>query len=101
MKLPARILNLEATIKEEYQGLKPKFAIRGDDHGLFTVDDSTGYLMLVSSPDREQRDLYELKIRLSMRTSNEREVPVLFYTLYVNDNLKETESKSNRPKDSS
>ena len=55
-----------------------------------------GYLMLVGSPDREQRDLYEIQLRLVMRqasTQNGREVPVLFYTLYVNENVKETESK--------
>ena len=53
--------------------------------------------MLVGSPDREQRDLYEIQLRLVMRqasTQNGREVPVLFYTLYVNENVKETESKT-------
>ena len=40
VKLPARILNLQGAIKEEYQdGLNPKFQIQGEDYGLFTVDD--------------------------------------------------------------
>ena len=49
--------------------------------------------MLVGSPDREQRDLYELNIRVAMRKASEREVPVLFYTLYVNDKIQDTEGE--------
>ena len=43
--------------------------------------------MITNSPDREQRDKYALKIR-AVKTPevSEREVPVFFYTLYVQDN---------------
>ena len=43
-----------------------------------------GHLVITNSPDREQRDKYTLKIR-AVKTPevSEREVPVFFYTLYV------------------
>ena len=42
--------------------------------------------MLTESPDREQRINYVMRIRCVERTEiAEREVPVFFYTLYVQD----------------
>ena len=49
-----------------------------------------GHLVVIHSPDREQRDKYTIKIR-GVQTPNvsEREVPVFFYTLYVKENEKD------------
>ena len=42
--------------------------------------------MLLNSPDREVKDEYEIKILGKVRTdASGREVPVLFYTVYVNE----------------
>ena len=49
-----------------------------------------GHLVVIHSPDREQRDKYTIKIRAVQTPNvNEREVPVFFYTLYVKENEKD------------
>ena len=53
---------------------------------LFTL----GELVIIHSPDREQRDKYTIKVR-AVKTPkvSEREVPVFFYTLYVQEKERE------------
>ena len=49
-----------------------------------------GHLVVIHSPDREQRDKYTIKIR-AVKTSkvSETEVPVFFYTLYVQEKTRD------------
>jgi hypothetical protein len=47
---------------------------------------SSGYLIITESPDREQRNSYVINVRCVEKPEiAEREVPVFFYTLYVQD----------------
>ena len=61
------------------------FEIIGSDHGgIFKIDHRTGYLQITESPNREQRETYLLNLKTYLKPpSSEREVPVFFYTLYV------------------
>ena len=85
MRTPAKILDLKGLLtnpKEE----NVIFNLN-NNFGLFEVDQLAGHLVITNSPDREQRDKYALKIR-AVKTPqvSEREVPVFFYTLYVQEN---------------
>ena len=52
----------------------------------FEIVFTSGYLIITESPDREQRNSYVIKIRCVEKPEiAEREVPVFFYTLYVQD----------------
>lgn len=102
-KVPAKVLDLNELLSS--QELNPTFEISGDSFGMFQVDSKTGtgvficpspnlqiflylgYLMLLSPPDRETRDQYNIKIVGKVASNdNGREVPILFYTVIVNEN---------------
>jgi protocadherin Fat 4 len=87
IRSPANILDLKSVLNSEIrkQG-DVSFDIIGSNFGIFKVDQRSSYLQMVESPNREQRDTYTLTLKSYLKPpSSEREVPVFFYTLYVQD----------------
>ena len=86
IRAPANILDLTSVLNKEVKGQGDfSFEIIGSDHGgIFKIDHRTGYLQITESPNREQRETYLLNLKTYLKPpSSEREVPVFFYTLYV------------------
>ena len=44
------------------------FRIVGSNYGLFSITEQTGKLYLTQNPDREQRDKYVLRVKVSLRS---------------------------------
>ena len=79
-------MDLTSVLNKEVKGQGDfSFEIIGSDHGgIFKIDHRTGYLQITESPNREQRETYLLNLKTYLKPpSSEREVPVFFYTLYV------------------
>ncbi len=87
IRTPANILDLKSVmIKQARDQGDVSFEIIGSNLGIFHIDQRTGYLQLTESPDREQRENYVLTLKAYLKPpSSEREVPVFFYTLYVQE----------------
>ena len=87
IRTPANILDLKSVMNQEARNQGDvSFEIIGSNLGIFNVDQRTGYLQLTESPDREQRENYILTLKAYLKPpSSEREVPVFFYTLYVQE----------------
>ena len=89
IRAPSKILDLRSLLINEDED-NVIFDMMENSYGMFEVDQLSGHLVVIHSPDREQRDKYTIKIR-AVQTPNvsEREVPVFFYTLYVKENEKD------------
>ena len=89
IRAPSKILDLRSLLINEDED-NVIFDMLENSYGMFEVDQLSGHLVVIHSPDREQRDKYTIKIR-AVQTPNvsEREVPVFFYTLYVKENEKD------------
>ena len=59
---PLVILSLGRELEGEMAGVH--FRIVGSNYGMFRIEEKTGELVLTSSPDREQRDTYILRIKV-------------------------------------
>lgn len=64
--VPLKLLTLNVT--EAYRGHRLKYSIIGaknsESRSMFKIDPRNGTLYITKSPDREERSLYELRIRL-------------------------------------
>ena len=89
IRAPSKILDLRSLLINENED-NIIFEMMENNYEMFEVDQLSGHLVVIHSPDREQRDKYTIKIR-AVKTPNvsEREVPVFFYTLYVKENEKD------------
>ena len=89
LRAPAKILDLRSLLIN-HNGDNIIFDLMGNNYEMFEVDQLSGELVIIHSPDREQRDKYTIKIR-AVKTPkvSEREVPVFFYTLYVQEKERE------------
>ena len=87
IRTPANILDLKSVMNKQARDQGDvSFEIIGSNLGIFHIDQRTGYLQLTESPDREQRETYVLTLKAYLKPpSSEREVPVFFYTLYVQE----------------
>ena len=91
IRAPANILDLTSVLNKDIKKQGDfSFEIIGSNHGgIFKIDQRTGYLQITESPNREQRETYLLNLKTYLKPpSSEREVPVFFYTLYVQDTEK-------------
>jgi len=86
IRTPSKILDLKSLLSNPREE-NVLFDLGGQNFGIFEIDQLAGHLVITTSPDREQRDKYALKIK-AVKTPqvSEREVPVFFYTLYVQEN---------------
>ncbi|XP_076254284.1 cadherin 89D [Rhynchophorus ferrugineus] len=83
-QVPSLLLTLNVT--EPYRGHQLRYSLIGDDGGgMFRIDAKNGSLLLVKSPDREQRALYELVVRLDQYKIG-RDMAVVIYPV-SNDRL--------------
>ena len=88
IRTPANILDLKSVMSKDAREIQGdvSFEIIGSNLGVFRIDQRSGYLQLTESPNREQRETYVLTLKAYLKPpSSEREVPVFFYTLYVQE----------------
>lgn len=85
--VPLKLLTLNVT--EPYRNHKLRYSIVGDKNSeakkSFKIDPRNGTLFIVESPDREEKALYELKIRLDQYKVG-RDMTVMVYPV-TNDRL--------------
>ena len=62
--VPRLLLHLGREVVGATEGLPVHYRIVGSNYGLFSVDEEEGRLSLMASPDREQRDLYILRVKV-------------------------------------
>ena len=62
VETPLVILPLGPELVDEALGVS--FRIVGSNYGIFRIEENSGELSLISSPDREQRDTYILRIKV-------------------------------------
>lgn len=104
MRVPIKILDLreelEAVVREN-DDVRVDFRLTNDAEfsNVFRIDHASGALLLTTSPDREQRSSYQLRVRAALREEGDpvgyengpresaSKVPVLFYTLYLNSGV--------------
>ena len=108
MRVPIKILDLREELEpavRESDDVRVDFRLTNDGaaefSNVFRIDHGSGALLLTSSPDREQRSSYQLRVRAVLREEGDpvlgsegngpresaSKVPVLFYTLYLNSGV--------------
>ncbi|TRY81168.1 hypothetical protein TCAL_09282 [Tigriopus californicus] len=85
LKTPHPILDLNDYLTEDLSTVQ--LALQGSDSGQFILDQATGQVFIANPPDRELKDHYNFTIQayIPAPNSGDKKVPVLFYTLYIND----------------
>ena len=104
LRVPIKILDLREELDpavREQDDIGVDFRLTNDGgefSDVFRIDHGSGSLLLISSPDREQRSSYQLRVRAVLREDGDfssengpresaSKVPVLFYTLYLNSGV--------------
>ena len=89
LRVPANVVDLKSLLTPEVRKqdqAELRFMVASPTSPMFQVNQKSGQLEILESPDREQRDTFTIKVRAYLKPpSTEREVPVFFYTLYVQD----------------
>ena len=66
LDLAREIVGVDGSVGEAGDpGLPVHFRIVGSNYGLFSITEQTGKLYLTQNPDREQRDKYVLRVKVS------------------------------------
>ncbi|XP_030768238.1 cadherin-89D isoform X4 [Sitophilus oryzae] len=82
--VPLQLLTLNVT--ESYRSHQLRYSLVGDDgDGMFSIDSKNGSILLLRSPDREEKALYELVVRLDQFKVG-RDMAVVVYPV-TNDRL--------------
>ncbi|OXU25849.1 hypothetical protein TSAR_005482 [Trichomalopsis sarcophagae] len=77
--VPMRILDLNVSDNNKDEQIRYSIILdEGDGREHFSLDPKNGSLLLLTSPDREVRDRYELKVRVD-KVKTSRGMPVMIY----------------------
>ena len=68
LDLSNEIVGVDTGVEDE--DLAIHFRIVGSNYGLFSITEDTGKLFITQSPDREQRDKYILRVKVSQTLEN-------------------------------